>query len=144
MATTTRRKYKQMAEEAERQKLIHEKKEKIEETSEREKKRIEKTIRNEIERIDKTSESDIDPNYEVESDILSERSYEEEVSYCIISDNENDENNEKETSEELLKKRKLPSRNTRPRTSWVWKFFELNEDNTKAICQIEGCEKSLM
>jgi len=132
MATTTRRKHKQMAEEAERQKLIHEKTEKteeieinekeierIEETSEREKKRIEKTIRNEIERIDETSESDIDPDYEVESDILSERSYEEEVSYCIISDNENDENNEEETSEELLKKRKPPSRNTRPRTSWV-------------------------
>ena len=145
-----------MAEEAERQKLIHEKTEKteeietneeeiekIEETSEREKERIEKTIRNEMERIDETSESDIDPDYEVESDILSEGSYEEEVSYCIISDNENNENNE-ETSEKLSKKRKPPSKNTRPRTSWVWKFFELNEDNTKAICQIEGCEKSLM
>src|ERR1044072_7018406 len=104
MATTTRRKHKQMAEEAERQKLIYEKTEKteeietneeierIEETSEREKERIEKTIRNEMERIDETSESDIDPDYEVESDNLSEGSYEEDVSYCIISDNENDEN----------------------------------------------------
>jgi hypothetical protein len=150
MATTTRRKHKQMAEEAERQKLVHKKAEeigtsegeteRIEGTSEREKERIEETIRNEIERIDETSESEIDPDYEVGSDILSEGSYEEEVSYCIISDEEDGENNE----EKLLKKRKPPSKNTRPRTSWVWKFFKLNEDNTKAICQIEGCEKSLI
>src|ERR1043165_1212154 len=134
MATTTRRKHKQMAEEAERQKLIHKKTEKTEEIE---------TNEEEIERIEETSERENDPDYEVESDILSEGSYEEEVSYCIISDNENNENNE-ETSEKLSKKRKPPSKNTRPRTSWVWKFFKLNEDNTKTICQIEGCEKSLM
>ena len=112
MATTTRRKHKQMAEEAERQKLVHKKAEeigtsegeteRIEGTSEREKERIEETIRNEIERIDETSESEIDPDYEVGSDILSEGSYEEEVSYCIISDEEDGENNE----EKLLKKKK--------------------------------------
>src|ERR1043165_217308 len=111
MATTTRRKHKQMAEEAERQKLVHKKEEeigtsegeteRIEGTSKREKERIEETIRNEIERIDETSESEIDPDYEVGSDILSEGSYEEEVSYCIISDDENDENNEEEINEKL-------------------------------------------
>jgi len=39
------------------------------------------------------------------------------------------------------KKRKPPSRITRPKTSWIWKFFKETEDNTKVICQIEGCEK---
>src|SRR5262245_9587754 len=115
-----------MAEEIKRQKLVYKKVEKIEEigtseeeikriegTSEREKERIEETIRNEIERINEISKSEIDSDYKVESDILSERSYEKEVSYYIISNNEDGENNE----EKLLKKRKLLSKNTRFRTS---------------------------
>ena len=43
----------------------------------------------------------------------------------------------------LLKKKKPPSKITKPKTSWVWKFFQFNEDNTKTICQIKGCERIL-
>src|SRR5581483_5109128 len=39
--------------------------------------------------------------------------------------------------------RRPPTKTRRPKTSWVWKFFELNKDNTKAICQISGCNKML-
>jgi hypothetical protein len=40
-------------------------------------------------------------------------------------------------------KKNPPTKTTKPKTSWVWKFFKLNEDNTKAICQINGCERML-
>ena len=97
----------------------------------------------EKEGFEETSESEFDPDYEVETDILSEGSYEtEEISYHIVSDNENDEANIN-INEKSLKKRNLPNKTTRPKTSWVWKFFEYNEDNTRTICQIEGCKKSL-
>ncbi|GBC04350.1 hypothetical protein RclHR1_05630007 [Rhizophagus clarus] len=41
------------------------------------------------------------------------------------------------------KQHKAPTKIRRPKTSWVWQFFELNRDNTKAVCQISGCEKML-
>ncbi|CAB4410475.1 unnamed protein product [Rhizophagus irregularis] len=41
------------------------------------------------------------------------------------------------------KQQKASTKIRRPKTSWVWQFFELNKDNTKAVCQISGCEKML-
>ena len=88
MATTTRRKHRQIAEEAERQKLMH--------------KEIE-----EIEEVETSEESKIDSDYEVETDILSEGNYEtEEISYYIISDNENDDKTDININEESSKKKK--------------------------------------
>ncbi|CAI2183231.1 16525_t:CDS:2, partial [Funneliformis geosporum] len=43
----------------------------------------------------------------------------------------------------LKKDRKPPTKLTRPKTRWICKFFKLNEDNTKDICQISRCYKIL-
>src|SRR4051795_2686105 len=43
----------------------------------------------------------------------------------------------------LEKEKKPPTKVTRPKTSWVWKFFQFNKNNTKTICQINGCKKML-
>src|SRR3954464_6384581 len=56
----------------------------------------------------------------------------------IIDDRETDTDINKRF---FSKKRKPPNKITRPRTSWIWKFFKETEDNAKVICQIEGCEK---
>ncbi|CAB4460051.1 unnamed protein product [Rhizophagus irregularis] len=39
-----------------------------------------------------------------------------------------------------MKERKPLSKITKPKTSWVWKFFQFNDDNTN---QINGCKKML-
>ncbi|CAB4413086.1 unnamed protein product [Rhizophagus irregularis] len=54
-------------------------------------------------------------------------------------------NNEVEVNKQslLMKERKPLSKITKPKTSWVWKFFQFNDDNTKTICQINGYEKML-
>ncbi|CAB5142161.1 unnamed protein product [Rhizophagus irregularis] len=41
------------------------------------------------------------------------------------------------------KQQKASTKIRRSKTSWIWQFFELNKDNTKAVCQISGCEKML-
>ncbi|CAI2201758.1 19042_t:CDS:1, partial [Funneliformis geosporum] len=76
---------------------------------------------------------------------------EQEASDQTISDNDVvdviniTDDNDANTSiiEDILKKRKPPNKITRPKTSWVWKFFKETEDSAKVICQIEGCEKIL-
>jgi hypothetical protein len=110
MATTTRRRHRQIAEETERQQLAQEK------------------------------ENDTDPDYE---ETISEP--EEESDKTMSDNNVIDISDDKETDIERFspKKRKPPSKITRPRTSWIWKFFKVTEDNTKVICQIEGCGKIL-
>ncbi len=122
MATTTRNKHKQMLKEAEE--------------AEREKSLVQET----------TDESESDSSYLFESD----KSFItiQEIDENIISDISElniiiDDSIEINEQPLLKKERKPPSRITKPKTSWVWKFFKLNEDNTKTICQINGCEKML-
>src|ERR1051325_2975014 len=122
MATTTRNKHKQMLKEAE-------------EAAAREKNLVQEI----------TDESEHDTSYEYESGILSEKSF--------VTIQETDDNTISDISElniiinddaevqPLLKESKAPAKATRPKTSWVWKFFQFNEDNTKTICQINGCKK---
>ncbi|CAB4489292.1 unnamed protein product [Rhizophagus irregularis] len=98
--------------------------------------------------------------------------YEVETSHLTIEESENDPDYEAKDSHVLLqdittlsadisnitiddieaeyleiskqsKQQKASTKIRRPKTSWVWQFFELNKDNTKAICQISGCEKML-
>jgi hypothetical protein len=110
MATTTRSKRKQLAEEAERQRFSQE------------------------------DEDSTDSDYE---DNL------QETSDQTISDNDivdvinvaDDEDADTGINENISTKRKPPSKITRPKTSWIWKFFKETEDNTKVVCQIEGCGK---
>ena len=131
MATTTRNKYKQMLKEAEE--AVAEENNLVQEA---------------------TDESENDSNYD-ETDILSETSFVtiQEISDNTVSDisdlNISDLNiidNDIEINKQFLskKEKKPPTKITRPKTSWVWKFFQLNEDNTKTICQISGCEKMLV
>ncbi|CAB5215823.1 unnamed protein product [Rhizophagus irregularis] len=60
-----------------------------------------------------------------------------------ISDDNDDDDADIGINENVPKKRKPPSKITRPKTSWVWNFFRETEDGSKVICQIEGCEKML-
>ena len=126
MATTTRNKYKQMLKEAEE--AVAEENNLVQEA---------------------TDESENDSNYD-ETDILSETSFVtiQEISDNTVSDisDLNIIDNDIEINKQFLskKERKPPTKITRPKTSWVWKFFQLNEDNTKTICQISGCEKMLV
>ncbi|CAB5349854.1 unnamed protein product [Rhizophagus irregularis] len=74
--------------------------------------------------------------------------YEVETSHLTIEESENDPDYEAKDTEYLeiskqSKQQKASTKIRRPKTSWVWQFFELNKDNTKAICQISGCEKML-
>ena len=102
MATTTRNKHKQIVEEAERQKEA----EKIKEFEENER---------ETERFEETSESEIGSDYEAQTDILSEESCEtEEISFHIISDNESNREADININKKSLKKRKPPSKITKP------------------------------
>ena len=125
MATTTRSKRKQMLKEAE-------------EAAARETNLMQET----------TDESEADTSYEYESRILSDKS--------SITIQESDDNvisdisglsiiiyDDAEIDKQPLldKERKLPTKITKPKTSWIWRFFQFNEDNTKVICQINGCEK---
>jgi len=72
----------------------------------------------EIEEVKINEESEIDSNYEVETDILSEGSYKtKEISYYIISDNKNDDKTDININEESLRKRKLSIKNTKSKTS---------------------------
>lgn len=127
MATTTRNKHKQMLREAE-------------EAAAGEKNLVQEIM----------DESENDTSYEYESVVLSDKSFVtiqdtddntisdiSELSIIINDGAENPEINK----QPLLKGRKPPTKATKPKTSWVWKFFQLNEDNTKTICQINGCEK---
>ena len=98
--------------------------------------------------------------YEYESGILLDKSFIiiQEISENIISDifdlniiNDDIEINEQsskiiddiEINKQSKKERTPPSKTTKPKTSWIWKFFKLNKDNTKTICQIDSCEKML-
>src|SRR5947199_13715 len=125
MATTTRSKRKQMLKEAE-------------EAAARETNLMQET----------TDKNEADTSYEYESRILSDKS--------SITIQESDDNvisdisglsiiiydDAKIDKQPLLdKERKLPTKITKPKTSWIWRFFQFNEDNTKVICQINGCEK---
>ena len=115
MATTTRRKHRQIAEEAERQRLAQEEEE----------------------------ENETDSDYE---DSLSEQ----ETSEQTISDNDveniiNIIDDDAETNTDINEKiSKKSNKIRRPKTSWIWNFFKgADEDNTKVICQFEGCGKVL-
>jgi hypothetical protein len=116
MATTTRSKHRQLAEKAEKQKLAQE-----EESD--------------------TDDSDYNAN-------LSE--LEQETSDQTISDKEVvdviniiDENNADTGINERISKKKPHNKITRPKTSWIWKFFKETENSANVTCQIEGCEKIL-
>ena len=75
----------------------------------------------------------------------------QETSDQTISDNDvvdvinvaDDEDADTVINENISKKRNLPNKITRPKTSWIWKFFKETEDNTKVICQFKGCGKIL-
>lgn len=126
MATTTRNKHRQMLKEAEAAEAAAAEDSLIQET---------------------TDESDF--NYEYEAGILSDRSFItiQEISdvSADISDLNiiNDDDIEINKQSSSKKERKPPIKTTKPKTSWVWKFFEFNDDNAKTICQINGCEKML-
>src|SRR3989337_1642200 len=114
MATTTRNKYKQMAKEAEEAR--------------------EKDVQEVIEESENDSN---DSNFEAENSHITIQEI-SDITMSDISDIIFDLEINKQSE-----KRKPPTKITKPKTSWVWKFFKLNEDNTKAICQINGCEKML-
>ena len=126
MATTTRSKYRQMVKEA----------------KEIEEENLAQEITEEI-----TEKSENDSDYKDE-DIQSENSCVtvQDISINTISDIsdiiivEDMEINKKSSSK---KEKKPPTKSTKPKTSWVQAFFETSEDNSKTICQIEGCEKVL-
>jgi len=117
MATTTRSKYKKMVKEAETR---------------------EKDLAQEVVEVIEESENDLN-----DSDFEAEKSHTtiqeiSDISISSISDIVFDSEINRQSE-----KRKPPTKITKPKTSWVWKFFILNEDNTKAICQISGCETML-
>jgi len=124
MATTTRSKHKQMLKDAE-------------EATARE---------NLVQEI--TDESGNDTSYEYESaGILSDKSFitiqETDHTISDISELNIIIDDDAEINEQplLKKERKPPTKATKPKTSWVWSFFQFNEDNTKTICQIRGCDR---
>ncbi|PKC53973.1 hypothetical protein RhiirA1_543031 [Rhizophagus irregularis] len=55
-----------------------------------------------------------------------------------ISDDNDVDNADIGINENVSKKRKPPSKITRPKTSWVWNFFRETEDGSKVIYQIES------
>ncbi|CAB4487799.1 unnamed protein product [Rhizophagus irregularis] len=129
MATTTRNKHKQILKEAE-------------EAAAKERSSIQEIA----------DESENDSSYLYESEILLEKSFitiqeinDNTISDASISDLNIIINDEVEVNKQslLMKERKPPSKITKPKTSWIWKFFQFNDDNTKTICQINGCEKML-
>jgi len=119
MATTTRNKHKQMLKEAEE--------------AEREKSLVQET----------TDESESDSSYLFESDksFITIQEIDENIISDISELNIIIDDGIEINKQSLLKK--PPTKVTRPKTSWVWKFFQFNEDNTKTICQINGCKKML-
>jgi len=126
MATTTRNKHKQMLKEAE-------------ETAAREKNLVQET----------TDESEADTSYEYDdSGILSDKSFItiQESDDNVISDISElniiiNDDAEIDKQPLLNKEKNPPTKITKPKTSWIWRFFQFNEDSTKVICQINGCEK---
>jgi hypothetical protein len=88
-------------------------------------------------------ESEIDSDYEADdSHVLLQdiTTLSTDISNIIIDDLEAEF---LEISKQSKQPRRPPTKIRRPKTSWVWKFFELNKDNTKVICQISGCNKML-
>src|SRR3954467_11569586 len=129
MAITTRSKYKQMlekAEEAAKEELL-------------------------VQEI--TDDSENDSNYEGETELLSDKSFVTIQDINISDDNTIsdisdlniiiDDGIEINKQSLLEKEKKPPTKVIRPKKSWVWKFFQFNENNTKTICQINGCKKML-
>ena len=96
----------------------------------------------EIQQLVQENNSDSDPDYEDVSSISEQESDKtvSDTSGIIINvqDDDDDVTNIERFSPE---KRKPPIKNTKPRTSWIWNFFKKTEDDTKLICQIEGCGK---
>jgi len=97
-----------------------------------------------------TDDSENDSNYEGETELLSDKSFVTIQDISISDDNTisdiSDLNIIIDDGIEINKQsllKKPPTKVTRPKTSWVWKFFQFNEDNTKTICQINGCKKML-
>jgi len=134
MATTTRNKHKKILEEAEaaREENLTQK-----ELTESE---SDSDYEAETSQLTLTEGSENDSNGEAEdsSHVILQDITISDVSDIIMDDLETDflEINKKS-------KRKPPTKITRPKTSWVWRFFKFNEDNTKVICQIKGCGKML-
>jgi hypothetical protein len=118
MATTTRNKHRQMLKEMEEGESL-------------------------AQEVEKGSETDSD--YDDETDVLSEKSCVtiQENTISDMSDIIIIDDTETNIQTSSKKKRKPPTKVTKPKTSWVWKFFKFNENNTKVICQISGCERML-
>ncbi|CAB4489074.1 unnamed protein product [Rhizophagus irregularis] len=110
-----------------------------------------------IQEVIEVNESDLDSNTETSHLVIQEESeidpdYEVEDSHVLLQDittlsvdisNINIDDLEAEFLEISKQSKQPPIKTTRPKTSWVWKFFELNKDNSKALCQISGCSKML-
>lgn len=86
--------------------------------------------------LSQENESDNDPDFSSSESEESDQTV-SDSGVINITDDEEETNIERFSPE----KRKPPSKSTRPRTSWIWKFFKETEDKTKIICQIEGCGK---
>ena len=114
MATTTRSKHRQLAEKAGKQRLAQE-----EESD--------------------TDDSDYNANSSESEQESSDQTISDNGVINIIDENDADTG----INERISKKRKPRSKITRPKTSWIWKFFKEIENSANVICQIEGCEKML-
>ena len=124
MATTTRSKHKQMEQMAKEAEVAKENlaQDVVEESENDSAETSHLTIQ---------EESEIDPDYEANgSHVLLQdiTTLSADISNIIIDDIE------AEFLEISKQSRRPPTKIRRPKTSWVWKFFELNKDNTKAIC----------
>jgi hypothetical protein len=139
MATNTRSKRKQMEQMAKEAEVVKENlaQDAIEEKSENDSDYDAETSHLTIQ------ESEIDSNYEADDshELLQDiTTLSTDISNIILDDIEAEF---LEISKQSKQQRKPQIKTRRPKTSWVWKFFELNEDNTKATCQISGCNKML-
>src|SRR5256884_7878896 len=137
MATTTRSKHKQMEQMAKEAEVVKE---------------------NLAQDVIEEGENDSDYNAETSHLIIQEKSeidsdYEADGSHVLLQDittlsadisNIIIDDIKVEFLEISKQSRRPPTKIRRPKTSWVWKFFELNKDNTKTICQISGCNKMLI
>jgi hypothetical protein len=137
MATTTRSKRKQMEQMAKEAEAVKENlaQDVIEES--------ENDYDTEISHITIQEGSETDPDYETENshELLQDvTTLSSDFSNIIIDDiNAEFLGIDKQSKQP----ERPPTKTRRPKTSWVWKFFVLDNDNVKAICQISGCNKML-
>src|SRR5436305_9075683 len=90
-----------------------------------------------------TDDSENNSNYEGETELLSDKSFVTIQDISISDDNTISDisdlniiidNGIKTNKQSLLEKeKKLPTKVTRLKRSWMWKFFQFNKNNTKTI-----------